>query len=115
MLIHSVVSSKKKWRTLDITDFHLGTPLPPSRYEYIRISTKMISDEIMKRYQLYGLQRSCFEYFEIRRCMYGLPQAGRLSQIRLIEHLARHGYHQCPNTPCLFRHRTRDITFIGLG
>jgi hypothetical protein len=43
--------------------------------------------------------------------MYGLPQAGRLSQIRLIEHLARHGYHQCPNTPCLFRHRTRDTTF----
>ncbi len=65
----------------------------------------MIPDEIMKRYQLYGLQRSCFVYFEIRRCMYGLPQAGRLSQLRLIEHLARHGYHQCPNTPCLFRHR----------
>ena len=43
--------------------------------------------------------------------MYGLPQAGRLSQIRLIEHLARHGYTQCPNTPCLFRHATRDIMF----
>jgi hypothetical protein len=26
MLIHSVVSSKKKWRTLDIADFYLGTP-----------------------------------------------------------------------------------------
>jgi hypothetical protein len=111
MLIQSVVSSKKKWRTLDVADFYLGTPLPPSRYEYIRISTKMIPDEIMKRYMLYGLERSCFVYFEIRRCMYGLPQAGRLSQIRLIERLARHGYHQCPNTPCLFRHRTRDIIF----
>jgi hypothetical protein len=33
------------------------------------------------------------------------------SQIRLIEHLARHGYKQCPNTPCLFCHRTRDIIF----
>jgi hypothetical protein len=43
--------------------------------------------------------------------MYGLPQAGRLSQIRLIQHPARHGYHQCPNTPCLFRHRKRDIMF----
>jgi hypothetical protein len=111
MLIHSIVSSNKKWRTLDIADFYLGTPLPPSRYEYIRISLKMIPTEIMKRYQLYGLEHSCFVYFEIRRCMYGLPQAGRLSQIRLIEHLARHGYRQCPNTPCLFRHRTRDIIF----
>ncbi len=38
MLIHSVVSSNKKWRTLlvDIADFYLGTPLPPSRYEYIQ-------------------------------------------------------------------------------
>ncbi len=71
----------------------------------------MIHDEIMKRYQLHGMERSCFVYFEIRRCMYGLPQAGRLSQIRLIEHLAHHGYLQCPNTPCLFRHKTRDIIF----
>ncbi len=109
MLIHSVVSSNKKWRTLDIAA--LGTPLPPSRYEYIRISIKMIPDEIMKRYHLYGMERTCFVYFEIRRCMYGHPQAGRLSQIRLIDHLARHSYRQCPNTPCLFRHRTRDIIF----
>jgi hypothetical protein len=40
-----------------------------------------------------------------------LPQAGRLSQTRLIEHLARHGYNQCPDTPYLFRYRTRDIMF----
>ena len=33
LLIHSVVSSNKKWRTLDIADFYLGTPLPASRYE----------------------------------------------------------------------------------
>ncbi len=65
----------------------------------------------MKRYHLYGLERSCFVYFEIRRCMYGLQQAGRLSQNRLIEHLAHHGYILCPNTPCLLWHRTREIIF----
>jgi hypothetical protein len=32
LVIHSVVSSNKKWRTLDIADFYLGTPLPASRY-----------------------------------------------------------------------------------
>ncbi len=88
LLIHSGVSSNKKWRTLDIADFYLGTPLPASRYEYIRINLKMIPKDIMKRYRLYGMENSCFVYFEIRRCMYGLPQAGRLSQIRLIQHLA---------------------------
>jgi hypothetical protein len=71
----------------------------------------MIPKDIMTRYRLYGMKNSCFVYFGIRRCMYGLPQAGRLSQIRLIQHLARHGYHQCPNTLCLFRHRKRDIMF----
>jgi hypothetical protein len=43
--------------------------------------------------------------------MYGLPQVGRLNQLRLIYHLAKHGYHQCPNTPCLFQHETFDVTF----
>jgi hypothetical protein len=44
--------------------------------------------------------------------MYGLPQAGKLSQTRLIKYLSENGYIQCPNTPCLFlRHRTRDIMF----
>jgi hypothetical protein len=44
--------------------------------------------------------------------MYGLPQASKLSQTRLIKHLSENGYIQCPNTPCLFlRHRTRDIMF----
>ena len=111
LVIHSVVSSNKQWRTLDIADFYLGTPLPASRYEYLRISLKMIPEEIMRRYHLYGMEHSCFIYFEIRKCMYGLPQAGRLSQVRLVEHLARHGYKQCRNTPCLFKHHTRDIMF----
>jgi hypothetical protein len=47
----------------------------------------------------------------IEKCMYGLPQAGRLSQLRLIEHLRKHGYIQSSNTPCLFRHLTHDIQF----
>jgi hypothetical protein len=43
--------------------------------------------------------------------MYGLPQAGKLSQTRLIRHLSTHEYIQCANTPCLFRLVTRDIMF----
>jgi hypothetical protein len=43
--------------------------------------------------------------------MYGLPQAGRLSQLCLISNLKEHGNHQCPNTPGLFKHESRDIIF----
>ena len=43
--------------------------------------------------------------------MYGLPQAGLLSQQCLIAHLAKHGYHECTRTKCLFRHATNGISF----
>jgi len=42
--------------------------------------------------------------------MYGLPQAGLLAQRDLVKHLAAHGYHET-TTSCLFRHKTRNITF----
>ncbi len=37
LLFHSTVLDNKKWFTIDIKDFYLGTPLPASRYEYVRI------------------------------------------------------------------------------
>ncbi len=42
--------------------------------------------------------------------MYGLKEAGKLSQTRLLSHLSSHGFHQT-TTPCLFRHVSRDIVF----
>jgi hypothetical protein len=47
----------------------------------------------------------------VTKALYGIPQAGRLSQERLIPHLAKHGYALCKNTPCLFRHITRPVSF----
>jgi hypothetical protein len=111
MLIHSVISGTYSWMTIDIADFYLGTPLPASRYEYLRIHIDKIPTEIMDKYNLTPLLYNRHVYFEIRKCMYGLPQAGKLSQTRLIRHLSTHGYIQCANTPCLFRHITRDIMF----
>jgi hypothetical protein len=43
MLVHSTISDSKKWFTIDIKDFYLGTPLPETRYEYIRIERKKLS------------------------------------------------------------------------
>jgi hypothetical protein len=43
--------------------------------------------------------------------MYGLPQAGRLANNDLVDHLAQHGYHQSKTTPGLYQHVTRPITF----
>jgi hypothetical protein len=43
--------------------------------------------------------------------MYGLPQAGLLSQRRLIAHLAAHDYIQDSTVSCLFRHAKRGTVF----
>jgi hypothetical protein len=88
-----------------------GTPLPAERHEFVRIARKKIPDQSMLDHNLDPLLYNNCVYFRIEKCMYGLPQAGRLSQIRLIEHLRTHGYIRSPNTPCLFRHTTRDIQF----
>jgi hypothetical protein len=112
ILLHSTVSDKKQWFTIDIKDFYLGTPLPETRYEYICIERKKLPpDSIAAHSFLEPLFHNDAVYFQIRKCMYGLPQAGRLSQLQLISHLAKHGYNQSPNTPCLFQHATLDVTF----
>jgi hypothetical protein len=98
--------------TIDIKDFYLGTPLPQGHYEYICIHrSKLPQSVINTKYNLEPLFYKDHVYFELRKCLYGLPQSGKLSQTRLIAHLALNGYTQCNNTPCLFRHATRDTTF----
>jgi hypothetical protein len=42
ILIHATCSSKRKWMTIDIKDFYLGTPLTPGQYEYMRIHQSKI-------------------------------------------------------------------------
>jgi len=49
LLIHSVISGNYFWMTIDIADFYLGTPLPSSRYEYLRIHIDKIPSEIMDK------------------------------------------------------------------
>jgi hypothetical protein len=31
---------------------------------------------------------------------------------KFAKHLIDNGYHQCPHTPCIFKHETRDIAFV---
>mgnify|MGYP000511678660 CR=1 FL=1 len=49
---------------------------------------------------------------QIDKGIYGLPQSGKLAQDDLIPLLAAGGYHQCQNTPLLFKHPTKAISFV---
>ena len=50
-------------------------------------------------------------YVEIRKGMYGLPQAGILAQKLLEKRLNEHGYFQSKTTPGLWTHKWRPICF----
>ena len=48
---------------------------------------------------------------ELRRAVWGLPQAGILANKRLKQKLATFGYHECKDLPGLWYHKTRNIMF----
>ena len=95
--------------TADINDFYLRTPL--DRPKYMRFALKHVLLDIQARYNMAQIVHNDHVLIEIDTIIYGLPQAGKLLQDRLVTHLASHGYCQCTNTPCLFVHETKDISF----
>ena len=46
---------------------------------------------------------------EIQKVMYGLPQAGKITNYKLKLHLAKFGYEPAPIIPGLWRHQTRPL------
>ena len=107
---NSVISTPDaRFMTGDLKDFYLGTPL--NRYKYIRIPMKLIPQYIIDLYNLEAIAVNGFVWAEVRRGMYGLPQAGILANKLLQNKLAPHGYRPVPITPGLWKHDTRDLWF----
>jgi hypothetical protein len=52
-----------------------------------------------------------FIYLEMQRTVWGLPQAGILASKLLRKCLLSHGYYEWNNTPGLWKHETRPISF----
>ncbi len=73
ILIHATCTAKRKRMTIDIKDFYLGTPLPPGQYEYMRIHKSKIPAATLLKHNLGTLLHDNYVYFEIRKCLYGLP------------------------------------------
>ena len=109
VLSNAAVSEDADIMTADIADFYLGTPL--DRPEYMRISIKHVPQDIIDKYQLQSFIHDGYLLMEITKGIYGLKQAGKLAQDRLVAHLKKHGYNQCPNTPCLFKHASNSVAF----
>ena len=66
---------------------------------------------IVEQYNLKELAVNGWVCIEMRHAVWGLSQAGILANKRLRRKLAPFGYHQYVNTPGLWRHETRAISF----
>ena len=110
LLINSTISTPgARYMCCDVKNFYLGTPL--TRYEYIKIPLHIIPDEIIQEYNLNEIADNGYIYCEIRKGVYGLPQAGILANQQLVRKLEPKGYVPCTHTPGLWRHKWRPITF----
>ena len=70
---------------IDIKNFYLGTPL--DRYEYMRIPITLFPQHIIDQYNLRTKVKSGHVYLEIRKAIYGLPQAGILQTSSFVRSL----------------------------
>ena len=96
-----MVSSKIMWNSVistpgakfggaDIKNLYLEMPL--NQYEYMQMPLKLFPEDIIQHYYLQEKALNGYVYVEIRRGMYGLPQADILANKLLQKHLGWHGY-----------------------
>jgi hypothetical protein len=91
ILLNSVIYTKDAWCvTLDIKDFYLNTPM--KRYKYMHLKLADIPEEIIEEYKLHEIVTdNSYVYCEIRKGMYGFPQAGLIAQDFLEQQLSKVG------------------------
>ena len=110
ILLSSVVSSTwEKFMTEDVKNFYLKTPMDEP--EYMKIPVRLVPDEINVEYKVSEFEHTGYIYVQLNKCMYGLAQAGLISNELLATKLAKHGFNQMPHTPGLWRHHTKPIQY----
>ena len=78
----------------------------------MKIQIAQIPDKIIAENNLKNKVHSVGAvYIEIRKGMYGLPQASMLANKLLKHRLAKHGYYEVRHTPGYWRHMWRPIDF----
>jgi hypothetical protein len=110
LMFNSVISTPNgRFMTIDLKDFFLCSDLVD--YEYVRIPRHMLPDAIISLYNLEPLISNDYVYAQVRKGMYGLPQAGKLANDALVKYLAPHGFIPCSVTPGLWRDTASDLMF----
>ena len=66
---------------------------------------------IIEQYNLLHHVHNGHIYLEMRHVVWGLPQAGILTNKLLQKRLAPHGYYECKQTPGLWKHTSQPMLF----
>jgi hypothetical protein len=107
---NSVISTPgAQYMCLDIKKFYLTAKL--DYYEYMRKPLDLFPVWIQQQYNLVAMAYEGYVHLEMRRAVWGLPQAGILANKRLRRKLAPFGYFEHSKTPGLWYHATRPISF----
>ena len=104
LLFNSIISTPNaKFMSIDIKDFYLCTPM--KRYEYFRMKIELFPEDIIQEYDLRNkVDATGNVHCEVRRGMYGLPQAGIIAQELLEKRLLTAGYRQSKVRPGYWKH-----------
>ncbi len=107
---NSVISTENaRYMCLDIKKFYLTAAL--EYLEYMKIPLTLFLVRTIEQFNLHTLALDEWVYIEMRRAVWGLPQAGILANKQLHRKLAPFGYKESVNTPGLWRHKSRPLTF----
>jgi hypothetical protein len=77
----------------------------------MRMPISHFPPDIIDHYKLHNKILRGYVYMEIRKDMYGLPQAGTLANELIKKCLSKHGYFEQPHTPGLFTQESCSIWF----
>jgi hypothetical protein len=110
---NSIISTAlAKYMCLDIKNFYLTAAL--EYYKYMKIPLTFFPEWFVEQYKLTRHALHGFLHLEMRRAVWGLPQAGILANKCLRQKLKPFGYYKSTNTPGLWLHDTWPILFTLL-
>jgi hypothetical protein len=80
-------------------------------FEYMKIPLSLFLAWTIEQCNLNNMALDGYVYIKMRRAVWGLPQAGILTNKRLRRKLAQFGNYEKVNTPGLWRHELQPLTF----
>ena len=117
ILLCMAVKERLEMESFDVPGAYLNSSLQPGRFHMMRISKSIakILTQVDPRARSF-VQEDGSVLVEIRRSLYGLPEAAKLWNDYLTKALTDGGYRVCPHDPCLFirRRGQTEVSIIAI-